>query len=127
MDSINFLGMTLSLPEQFRQALEEAKKVDVSAIDSSSITSIIVVGMGGSGVSGDIVAATLAPECAVPVIVSKNYELPAFVSEHTLVIAPSYSGTTEETLAAVRSAQEARAPMIVVCAGGDLADIAAQS
>ncbi|MGB2788909.1 MAG: bifunctional phosphoglucose/phosphomannose isomerase [Dokdonella sp.] len=127
MDSINFLGMTHSFPEQFQEALDKAQLVDVSAIDGSAITSIIVLGMGGSGVSGDIVSATLSATCAIPVYVSKNYELPAFVNEHTLVIAASYSGTTEETLSAVATAQEKRAPMIAICSGGTLAEIVEKS
>ncbi len=127
MDSIGYVPMTHSQPEQFRTAVDDALKVDVSAIDVSSLTSIIVLGMGGSGVSGDIVSAILAPTCSLPVIVSKHYELPGFVGPNTLVIAASYSGMTEETLSAVREAQKANAPMIVVCSGGELATIASQS
>ncbi len=127
MDSINFTGMTLGLPEQFSTAIEQAKAVDLASFADIEFSSILVLGMGGSGVSGDIVSATLAPECAIPVVVTKNYELPAFVNSTTLVIAVSYSGKTEETLSAVKSAQEKSAPMIVVCSGGDLADIAQNS
>lgn len=127
MDSINYLEMTLSLPEQFVTALENAKKVDVSAINPAHLTSIIVLGLGGSGVSGDIMSAVVSPKCALPVIVSKNYELPGFVDEHTLVIAVSYSGSTEETLSAVNQAQAKKAPMIVVSSGGVLADTAQTS
>lgn len=127
MDSIDFLGMTLDLPEQFQSALDEAKVVDVSAIETSSISSIVVLGMGGSGVSGDIVAAVVAPSCKVPVLVSKHYELPAFVGPETLVIAASYSGTTEETLNAVKLSQAQRAPLVVICSGGELAQLAANS
>lgn len=127
MDSINFLGMTLGLPEQFQEALDKAKKVDVSPLENIDFTSIIVLGLGGSGVSGDIVSAVLAPECLIPVIVSKQYELPNFVNSKTLVVACSYSGTTEETLSAVKTAQAKNAPMIVVCSGGELANIAKNS
>lgn len=127
MDSINFLGMTLSLPEQFQAALDSAKVVDVSVIENSTFTSIVVLGMGGSGVSGDIVSSVLAPSCKVPVIVSKNYELPAFVGPETLVIAASYSGMTEETLSAVKMSQDQKAPLVAVCSGGQLANIAENS
>jgi len=127
MDSIDFMGMTHSLPEQFQSALELAKEVDISALEGTEFSSILVIGMGGSGVSGDIVSAVLSPECKIPVNVSKNYELPGFVDSKTLVIAASYSGKTEETLSAVSAAQEKSAPMIVVCSGGELAEIAKNS
>lgn len=127
MDSIDFLGMTLGLPEQFTTALNEARKVDVSSINPDTISSVVVLGMGGSGISGDIVASILAPVAKVPVIVNKNYELPAFVGPQTLVVAVSYSGTTEETISAVKIAQDKNAPMVVVCSGGTLAEIAQSS
>jgi glucose/mannose-6-phosphate isomerase len=127
MDSINFVGMTLGLPEQFETALAQALEVDVAPLAGIEFSSVIVLGLGGSGVSGDIVSAVLAPECKVPVIVSKHYELPAFVDSSTLVIAVSYSGTTEETLTAVKTAQTKNAPMVVVCSGGDLANLAEKS
>jgi len=127
MDSIDFTGMTHALPEQFQSALEKADSVDVNDLMGIDFSSILVLGMGGSGVSGDIVSAVLASACKIPVNVSKNYELPAFVNSRTLVIAVSYSGKTEETLSAVKTAQEKSAPMIVVCSGGDLAEIAQNS
>lgn len=127
MDSINFLGMTLSLPEQFQTALDEAQSVDISPLAGIGFDSVLVLGMGGSGVSGDIVSAVLGPSSEIPVLVSKNYELPAFVDDKTLVVAVSYSGTTEETLAGVNVAQEKNAPMIVVCSGGELAKVAESS
>lgn len=127
MDTINFLGMTHALPEQFQAALDTAKIVDVSAISADSISSIVVLGLGGSGVSGDIVAAVCAPTCKVPILVSKNYELPAYVGPETLVIAVSYSGTTEETISAVKMSQDNKAPLIAICSGGELASIAAES
>ncbi|MFN8015368.1 MAG: bifunctional phosphoglucose/phosphomannose isomerase [Acidimicrobiia bacterium] len=127
MDSINFTKMTLDLPEQFQIALDSAKVVDVSPLEGIEFTSIIVLGMGGSGVSGDVVSAVASQSCKVPVIVCKNYELPEFVNESTLVIAASYSGTTEETLSALRSAQDKKAPLVAVCSGGELESIATNS
>ena len=52
MDSINFTAMTHGLPEQFQKALDDAKNVDVSQINADQIENIILLGMGGSGVSG---------------------------------------------------------------------------
>ena len=127
MDSIDFTGMTHSLPEQFQKALDEAKDVSVAQLEGIDFSSVLVLGMGGSGVSGDILSAILMPEGKIPVVVSKNYELPAYVNATTLIIAVSYSGKTEETLSAVKIAQERSAPMIVVCSGGDLEQLALNS
>jgi glucose/mannose-6-phosphate isomerase len=124
IDSIGYVDMTMSLPEQFAEAVAQAQKVDVSHIDTNALTSIIVLGLGGSGVSGDIISAVVAPECRLPVVVSKNYELPAFVDEKTLVVAVSYSGSTEETISAVEQAQKKNAPLIIICSGGRLAEMA---
>ncbi|MBP9115646.1 MAG: bifunctional phosphoglucose/phosphomannose isomerase [Acidimicrobiia bacterium] len=127
IDSIDYFGMVKGLPEQFITALASADKVDVSPIDSSKIKNIIVLGLGGSGVSGDVVQSVVSDECSIPVIVSKHYELPAFVDESTLVIAASYSGDTEETLSAFLQARECGAQIICVSSGGKLKEYAQQS
>ncbi len=124
MDSINFLGMTHGLPEQIRTAIDTALEVDTKSIDSSKVQSILVCGLGGSGVSGEVVASVLSPEASIPVLVSKNYELPNFVNETTLIIAVSYSGTTEETLSALSAARDTGAQLIAVSSGGPLEEIA---
>ena len=127
IDSIDYYGMVKGLPEQFTNALAAADKVDVSSIDTSKITSIIVLGLGGSGVSGDVVGSVVGDTCKVPVTVSKHYELPTFVGENTLVIAASYSGDTEETLSAYLQARDAGAQIICVSSGGKLKEYALES
>src|SRR6266480_1190976 len=66
--------------------------------DRERVENIVVLGMGGSGVAGDVLAAAAGPFLPVPVIVAKGYELPAFVGESSLVFAISFSGNTEETV-----------------------------
>ena len=124
IDSIDYYGMVKGLPEQFINALANADKVDVSPIDASKVKNIIVLGLGGSGVSGDVVQCVVSDTCKVPVIVSKHYELPAFVDESTLVIAASYSGDTEETLSAYNQARESGAQIICISSGGKLKESA---
>jgi len=97
------LGMRLRLP---------------AALES---TAVAVLGMGGSGVGGDLLAALLAPTFPVPVVVVKDSVLPAAVGPQTLLFACSYSGETAETLAAYRAAKAAQAPAIVITSGGTLA------
>ncbi len=88
------------------------------------ISSVVMMGMGGSGIAGDIVSALAAPVMQVPVTVVKGYECPAFVGPSTLAIALSFSGNTEETLEASTAAHVAGASMIAVTSGGRLAELA---
>jgi glucose/mannose-6-phosphate isomerase len=82
---------------------------------------VVITGLGGSGIGGSIVADLLAGECAFPILVNKDYHLPAFVSKQTLVLACSYSGNTEETLMAMAEALEAGAQVAVITSGGLMA------
>jgi glucose/mannose-6-phosphate isomerase len=92
---------------------------------AEGVGSIAVCGMGGSGVVGDVLKASLADRLSVPVVTVKGYRLPAFCSaEDSLVLAVSYSGDTEETLAAYAQAVAAGCRVVVVSSGGELAGLA---
>ena len=124
-DSLDMLGVTQALPEQFddarRAAVEVAQQADgVPAGDA--IDAVVVVGMGGSGIGGDVLAAIGAGVAPCPIVVSKGYTLPAFVGPRTLVIGASFSGNTEETLEAISGAEAAGAPWVAVTSGGQLAE-----
>jgi glucose/mannose-6-phosphate isomerase len=87
---------------------------------------LVVAGMGGSGIAGDVVAAVTGPSCAVPVTVSRGYRLPGWVGPLDLVIAVSSSGETEETLAATDEALRRGARVVTAGrAGSSLAARAA--
>ena len=88
------------------------------------IHNVLITGLGGSGIGGTIVAELASPICSVPISVNKNYSIPAFVGENTLVIACSYSGNTEETLSATREALKRKAMVACITSGGELYDIA---
>jgi glucose/mannose-6-phosphate isomerase len=88
--------------------------------DVRGVTSVVVLGMGGSGITGDVVAAMAQPLLPVPVVVHKTYGLPGFVGPTTLVVACSYSGDTEETASAVDAALERGARMVAISSGGRL-------
>ena len=94
------------------------------ALDPVTPRAVIVSGMGGSGIGGDLLRALLAPTAAVPVITVRDYRLPAFVGRDTLVFACSYSGNTEETLAAYQEAHAAGATVVAVTSGGAMAGFA---
>lgn len=94
--------------------------------DPSGIDAVVVLGMGGSGFSGDALQAVLEPRLPVFVRVIRDYSpLPEWVGRNTLVLAVSYSGNTEETLDALAEARERGARTVTVASGGKL-DEAAQ-
>ena len=86
---------------------------------------VVVAGMGGSGIAGDVLAALAFAESAVPVLAVKGDRLPAFVGPGTLLVAVSYSGNTAETLSAVEQGLGAGARLVAVTSGGSLAELAA--
>ena len=123
VDSLSMWGLTAGLPEQIATAIEVAQTVD-SLPDADQIDSVVALGMGGSGIAGDVLAAAAANRSPVPVSVVKSYELPAHVGSRSLVFAVSCSGNTEETLSAARAAFAAGASVVVVSAGGELVTLA---
>jgi glucose/mannose-6-phosphate isomerase len=85
---------------------------------------LVVCGLGGSAIAGDLLATLLAPSSPVPVLCVRDERLPAYVGARTLVVVCSYSGDTEETLAAYEAARRAGAWTVAVTSGGRLADLA---
>ena len=111
------------LPDQVRDAALRSKGLD-RLPDPSRIEQVVILGMGGSGMAGEVVAAAAAPLLPLPLVVSKSYECPAFVGSGTLVFAISASGNTEETVQAATDAAVAGAHLVVVAGGGKLAELA---
>ena len=125
VDSLDLARAVADLPEQMETSLASSEATQ-GAVDGSRIANVAVMGMGGSGVAGDIVSALAAPLMPVPVTVAKGYECPAFVGPTTLAIAVSFSGNTEETLEAATAAHDAGASVIAVTSGGRLAELAGE-
>ena len=92
--------------------------------DRARPSAIAVLGMGGSAVSGDLAAAVTESERTIPLAVVRGWDPPGWVHARALVIASSYSGETEETLAAYLVARERGARGVAIAAGGRLADLA---
>lgn len=119
IDSLGMAAAARSLPEQLRAGVRSAEQAE-GLPPAQGLTSVVVLGMGGSGIAGDVAAAVAAAECPVPVVVHKHYECPAFVGPDTLVLAVSFSGNTEETISAVHHALGAGARLVAVTTGGHL-------
>jgi len=124
LDSLGMWDVTAGLPEQVEAAIDVGEAIaGLPAHDD--IANVLVLGMGGSGMAGDLVAAVAGPFMAVPIVVSKNYEPPSFVDDSTLVVAISFSGNTEETVEAVQEAALSGGRVLAVTAGGQLGELAA--
>ena len=119
LDSLQMFEAAYGLADQCARAARDFDRVE-GLPPSAGISSVLVLGMGGSGIAGDVAAAVAGPSCPVPILVCKDYECPDFVGPDTLVIAISFSGETEETVAAVHEAAGAGARLVVITAGGHL-------
>jgi glucose/mannose-6-phosphate isomerase len=127
VDSLNVGEALCSMPEQLASAHERASTIDVRRFPSAmDFDHIVVLGMGGSGIVGDILQAAGTASLPVPLAVLKHYRTPVFVGSRTLAFALSYSGDTEETLEMARGAFSSGAHLITVSRGGTLAEFAQQ-
>lgn len=120
------LKLLLSFPDQFAKGREIGESNDLNIDLDIPIDSIVFAGMGGSAISGDLVIACVEDELQLPMVVSRDYELPSFVSDTSLVYIMSYSGNTEESVSAYAHARERNAAIIVVTSGGKIGELAAR-
>lgn len=109
---------------QLREALDIVQKYHFVAPKDKKFNNIVLTGLGGSGIAGSIVQNYVFDKFAIPFVVNKDYFLPAFVGQHSLVIVSSYSGNTEETVAALHKALRLKATVICITSGGEIARIA---
>ncbi len=123
LDPKDMLGWVERFSEQYADAWERADAISLPQSHRGK-GKIAILGMGGSAIGGDLLAALMAPTAKVPVGVVRGYDLPAWVDEDTLVIASSYSGNTEETLSGFRQALERGAAVVALTTNGTLERLA---
>lgn len=119
-DRLNMLGSIRAFPAQATQAIRESTAVKFPAA-YANVDQVVIAGMGGSGLGAHVIQTTFADTLSVPLTIVNDYALPEFVDRKTLVIASSYSGATEETLAAYDDAKRRGAKLAVIAASGTLA------
>ncbi len=123
-DPHDMLGAIMGLPEQFEQAKRVALAADLGDLSGKRFASVVIAGLGGSAIGGDLLRAVFESVLKCPLIVVRDYDLPAFVGPDTLVIASSNSGNTEETLNAYAQARKAGAHVLAATTGGKLFELA---
>ncbi|MBU1035642.1 bifunctional phosphoglucose/phosphomannose isomerase [bacterium] len=136
LDKDNMIELLEEFPQKMRDALRLGEEFSIptnfsptsasssfSAPDSTTrnFKNIVVLGMGGSAIGGDLLSDYLADELSIPIVVIRGYDIPKFVDENSLVFSVSYSGNTEETISALKKCLEAKARIIALTSGGKLA------
>ncbi len=123
LDASGMLDHLHQFPEQCRLVWEKVLKFGLPP-EYSPVDKVVILGMGGSAIGGDMVRRLALAESKMPVWVHRDYGLPPFVDSNTLVIASSYSGNTEETLSAFTASLKTPAKKLAITAGGKLKQLA---
>lgn len=116
-----------TLIEDFTKHISEALTIGKNTNlqpSSIKINNVLICGLGGSGIGGTVVSQIVKSYAKLPICINKDYKIPAFVNENTLVIASSYSGNTEETIEMIVSARDKNAEICIITSGGKLLEIA---
>ncbi|HYQ78353.1 MAG TPA: bifunctional phosphoglucose/phosphomannose isomerase [Solirubrobacterales bacterium] len=115
---------TLDLPNQLRDALW---RIETARLEPADSAGLMVCGMGGSAIGGDLAAAAIGDRLTKPLLTVRGYELPSWATPEWTVLCCSYSGNTEETLACFEAAEALGARRLVVSTGGQLVDDAREA
>ncbi len=117
IDQSSMLQFSVDAAQHYREAARLSEKIDVPHWKPANI---VVAGMGGSGIGGELFKDYARDQAPVPIEVSKDYTLPAYAGKHSLVIVVSYSGETEESLSSFLDALERKCMVYCISSGGAL-------
>jgi len=120
LDPDDMLRRIRELPKQSGDAWANAQTLKQPA-DYAHVSNIVILGMGGSAIGGDLTRTLVQDRCPVPITVCREYDLPAFAGKDSLVIGSSYSGGTEETLSAFAQAAQRGCKLMAISTGGRIA------
>lgn len=124
LDKSNMFDVLKNFPRQVEEAVEIAGDFNFRHLNSEGIANVIINGLGGSAIGGDFARSLLNYESKIPILVNRNYNLPAFAGPDTLTIISSYSGNTEETLSTFNEAMERGCRIVCITSGGEVERIA---
>jgi glucose/mannose-6-phosphate isomerase len=123
-DKSGMLELIESFPDQCQDALRIGYEFQLPEGFKTKYKNIVCIGLGGSAIGADLVRSYIVSDAEVPLFVSRNYTLPNFADNQTLVVASSYSGNTEEVLSAYRDARNRDCTLVAITSGGKLSQIA---
>lgn len=123
-DASSMLELIESFPEQCQDAKRLGDEYELPGGFKTSYKNIVCAGLGGSAIGADLARSYIADDARIPIFINRNYSLPNFVNEDTLVVASSYSGNTEETISAYHDAISRGAHVFVITSGGKLEKMA---
>lgn len=123
LDTQNMMAHLTQFPQQLQTAFDLAESHHYK-VKVDKIRQVVILGMGGSAIGGEMSVGLSHDYGKVPFFIFRNYRVPVWVDEHTLVVAVSYSGNTEETLSALNQAMQSKVPFLAITSGGKLAEAA---
>lgn len=117
-----------TLAQSFEQiAWAWRRSIDTGTLKGGRYRNIVISGLGGSAISGNFLQNFLKDELTVPLVVNRNYSLPRFANEDTLLIVSSYSGNTEETISVLQEGLSRGCGILCLTTGGKIGEIAASN
>lgn len=122
IDKSNMYSTIYNFYEQIVQGTEIGNAADISSLVRLTFSDVLITGMGGSAIGGELLKSFLKAELKIPVTIHRNYNLPEYASKNSLVICSSYSGNTEETLSAFNKAIDLSCNILCISTNGELAE-----
>lgn len=120
IDASGMLDKLADFPKQIKETIDIVNATSLSSV--FKVDAIVISGMGGSAISGDIVQSLFRDRLDIPIFVNRDYDLPKWTNKNTLVFSQSYSGNTEETLSTFKHAYQKKCKIIGISSGGKLQD-----
>lgn len=124
IDTSNMYDILKNFHSQISEAVEIGKSSEFFSFDKYGIKNIIINGLGGSAIGGDLIRSYTHYNSTVPVYINRNYHLPGFAGKDTLSVISSYSGNTEETISAYKESKSKECRIICVSSGGKVEKMA---
>jgi glucose/mannose-6-phosphate isomerase len=120
IDKSNMYDKIVDFPAQFNEGITIGKEAGLKRLPEKKYKNVMLAGMGGSAIAGDLLISLLHGQLKTPFLVNRCYSLPSFIDKDSLVICSSYSGNTEETLTVFEEASRRKCRLLCISTGGEL-------